>query len=135
MKHTIDREQKKLIKWYIAIWLKEGEYLDFWSVNHVLLGGVLLGTFLFAHFTLNLALVFSILFMISWEFYEIVKGIREQPGNKIFDVLTGIIGFFLFHYLLNIYPLVNIYLIFMFLFDALEAWGWYASHKNGVHFI
>ncbi|MFH1890340.1 MAG: hypothetical protein ABIJ91_02105 [Candidatus Kuenenbacteria bacterium] len=128
-------EKEQLKKWYIIIWLKEGKYLDLWSINHVLFGGVLSGIFILAHSALNLALMISILFMIGWEFYEFAKGIHEPFGNKIFDVITGVAGFFLIRYLSSIYSPKNIFLIVLFLFLLLEAWGCYAYHKKGINFI
>ncbi|MEO5635017.1 MAG: hypothetical protein ABIR14_00285 [Candidatus Paceibacterota bacterium] len=75
------------------IW-KEGKYLDLWSVNHFLSGVVFTGWMLFLHFE-SFTILFSYLFVaIGWEVFEKFRGIHEHMGNRVVDVIVGVLGVF-----------------------------------------
>ena len=113
--------------WYVKIWA-EGKYLDFWSVNHTLSGGVLASLFFLLKVQFWPSLFISFLFLLAWEIYEILKNIKEGAWNKFFDVVTGVLGFFATHYLiaLDVLKTINIFWTISFLFAFLEIWGYKA---------
>ena len=113
--------------WYTDIW-KEGKYLDLWSLNHVLGGGVIAGIFIFLNLELRLALILSFIITLSWEIYELKKDMHEAPTNKVFDLLTNLLGVYIMYKLvaLNILDTSAIFAIFLFIFLILEVWGFLA---------
>ncbi|MES3005207.1 MAG: hypothetical protein V4690_03835 [Patescibacteria group bacterium] len=78
--------------------LKEGKYVNLWSVNHFLSGVVFAG-WIFKIWS-NLWLVFLMYFILAlaWEVYEVYIGEFELFGNKIMDVVTGVLGFWMVYY-------------------------------------
>ena len=117
--------------WKYDIW-KEGKYIDLWSLNHVLSGGVLAGLLIFIGLPFWVSFLAALSLILGWEIYEIVKGIEEPIGNKIMDVVTGILGFIV------MYPLfmkmdeisrIIIFAIISTIFLFLELWGFIAYKK------
>ena len=64
-----------------------GEYVDWWSIVHVL-SGVLLGL-------LSVSLLMTVVVLVLWEVVEGLAGVREPRTNRIADVLIGLLGWFL----------------------------------------
>lgn len=78
---------------------EEGDYVDAWTIPHILSGAWAAGISIFLGLDFWVGLLVSILVMIAWEVFEVWKGIHEWLGNKIADVVTGVIGF------LIVYPI------------------------------
>ncbi len=66
---------------------KVGEYVDWWSIVHVL-SGLLLGL-------LNVSLLKTVVVLVLWEVVEGLAGVKEPRTNRIADVLIGLLGWFL----------------------------------------
>ena len=66
---------------------KVGEYVDWWSIVHVL-SGVLLGL-------LSVSLLVTAVVLVLWEVVEALAGVKEPRTNRIADVLIGLLGWFL----------------------------------------
>ncbi len=64
-----------------------GEYVDWWSIVHVL-SGVLLGL-------LSVSLLKTAVVLVLWEVVEGLAGVKEPRTNRIADVLIGLLGWFL----------------------------------------
>ncbi len=64
-----------------------GEYVDWWSIVHVL-SGVLLGL-------LSVSLLKTVVVLVLWEVVEGLAGVKEPRTNRIADVLIGLLGWFL----------------------------------------
>ncbi len=108
----------------------EGKYLDFWSINHFLSGVVLTGWGVFFGFSLKISFVVYVALAIGWEIFEIFKGIHEYFGNKVMDVVTGIIGsllicvFYLTDNPISFLALICLTIVYI----LIEVWG-YVSYK------
>jgi hypothetical protein len=92
---------------------EEGKYLDLWSVNHFLSGVVFASWIL--RFTFNIWFIFGIYFILAvlWEVYEFYGGIFEHFGNKVMDVVTGVVGFLIIYgALVQGKPVNNLFAIF-----------------------
>ncbi len=66
---------------------KVGEYVDWWSIVHVL-SGILLGI-------LNVSLLKTVVVLVLWEVVEGLAGVKEPRTNRIADVFIGLLGWFL----------------------------------------
>lgn len=66
---------------------KVGEYVDWWSIVHVL-SGILLGL-------LSVSLLKTVVVLVLWEVVEGLAGVKEPRTNRIADVLIGLLGWFL----------------------------------------
>jgi hypothetical protein len=118
------------------IW-QEGKYIDFWSIPHVIIGALLAWIFEFVglNFYLNLGLSFGIMF--GWEFFELyVLHAEEYLPNKVMDVVTGLIGFFIMYYFILVRGLINmlnVELTLGVIYLTLCGWGlWHHYHRNSV---
>ena len=119
----------------MRIW-REGKYVDLWLLNHTLIGAVLAGFFEIVGVPVLISLIISTLVIVGWEFWEVFKKISEAFWNKIIDVVTGILGFFGMHYLLDVssHKLI-LFLIVLAVYLVLEVWGYWVYKKKGVYFI
>lgn len=118
-------------KWHTKIWLEE-KYLDFWSLNHTLSGAVLASISILIGLPFWTSLIMSFLILLAWDIYEIFGGIKEKVGNKILDVITGLIGFFITYYLMHYRICCDnliLFLIIFFSFLILEIWGYISYRK------
>lgn len=118
-------------KWYIAIW-QDGKFFDLWHVNH-LLAGALLGQLTFHFQQLWLGFAISLIAMISWEVFEVIKKITETKFNRSMDIILGVIGFFITYYLEPIFNNEQYFILFIVLLISwltLELWGYFA-YKSG----
>ena len=128
-------EQEIQKKWYIKVWL-EGKCLDLWSLNHTFFGASMAGLFILISVPFWISLLISFIAMVAWEFWEHFRRIHESLCNKIFDVLTGLLGFFIVHNLVEAYAHeVGIFVFIIIFYIALELWGCWAFRKIGRHFI
>jgi hypothetical protein len=115
------------------IW-KEGKYIDLWTIPHVLSGVVFAGFLDYFGFNfLGNFLIYSF-FNIGWEFFELYAfNVHEHIPNKIMDVVTGWIGFFVM-YLLIIKIDIALIIPYLYaltaLFIILNALGFYAYLKR-----
>jgi uncharacterized membrane protein HdeD (DUF308 family) len=75
-----------------SIW-QEGQYYDAWMFVHFL-AGVVLG---FGMIILNIetftAYTLTVVLLILWEFFEIIKNIVEHKENRVGDIIIGTLGF------------------------------------------
>ena len=117
--------------WHKELW-KEGKYLDLWSLNHVLGGMLIAGIFIFLNIDLKLALILSFLITLSWEIYEVKKGLHEAPTNKVFDLLTNLLGVYLMYAVvaLNIIDTNAVFTTVLLCFIILEIWGFLAIQSE-----
>lgn len=80
------------IKKIKSIW-QEGLYYDAWMFVHFLAGVVLGFGMILLKIEVFTAYMSAIVLLILWEFFEIVKNIREHKENRLGDVAIGIFGF------------------------------------------
>ena len=117
-------------KWYIKIWTDQ-RYIDFWSINHTLAGCNLSALFFFVNTPFVISIFASLVVLIAWEFFEYFHGIKEVFVNRISDIVVGMIGFFLTHYLM-LGNVLNNTIFFAIIFLAgliLGIWGFWAYEK------
>src|SRR3989344_4125735 len=76
----------------------DGKYLDLWSVNHFLSGIVYTGWMIEWDFNIWFIFVTYFILAVAWELYEFYADVFEELGNKVMDVVTGVIGFFIIIY-------------------------------------
>ena len=107
------------------IW-KEGKYLDFWNVNHILAGCLLAFVSIFLNISFIISLIISFAIMLFWEIYEYHRVIKETLPNQILDIITGFIGFFIVYYissLINSMIFIYLFSIILILWFCLTLWG------------
>jgi len=75
-----------------SIW-QEGLYYDAWIFVHFLAGVCLGFSMLLLKTETFTAYMSAIVLLILWEFFEIVKNIREHKENRLGDIVIGIFGF------------------------------------------
>jgi hypothetical protein len=113
---------------------QEGKYPDFWSIPHIIVGALFM--WIFEFFSLNIFLNFalSLFFIIGWEFFELyVLKVHEHLTNKVTDVITGIIGFFIMYYFILKQGLMNL-LIWQIglsiIYLAMCLWGFWHHYTR-----
>lgn len=114
------------------IW-REGKWLDFWSVVHLLSGiSVAFGLSLFG-FGLWPAFIIATLLFIAYEMWEAIEKIEETPQNRFMDVVVGQVSFLAAHAIgipsawsLDYFLVFGVFLTVNI---GLAALGWRASHK------
>ena len=116
------------------IW-QEGKYVDFWSIPHIIIGALL--AWLFCFFGLNFYINFMISFLImfGWEFFELyVLHAEEYFPNKVMDVVTGLIGFFVMYYFIEKHGLISLRvweISLGIIYFSLCSWGlWHHYHRK-----
>ncbi|HLC53628.1 MAG TPA: hypothetical protein VJK03_03715 [Candidatus Nanoarchaeia archaeon] len=114
-------------KWYLKIW-ENGDYFDLWHVNHFLAGILLAGATIYFKLNFILGLIISMILMLSWEIFEVVKEIRETKFNRIMDILLGVAGFFLL-YGISKNAIVYVFAASLIVWTILELWG-YIAYRN-----
>ena len=113
---------------------KHGQYVDLWSLVHLLSGSLLciLLASLGLGFLLALLLVTALLCL--WEVYEWLLKILEVPTNVAADLVIGMAGFLLaayWHYFLgNAFPL-GVVLALGILTALLSLWGFSDLVRRG----
>jgi len=116
------------------IW-HEGEYLDLWSVPH-LLSGVAAG--LIAHFVGFAPIpsfVIVLLVLIGYEMFEVIAKIEETRMNRVLDVVVGMASFtptFFLAPMLSTNQAAVALIVVLSVDTALSWFGWRASHKAAV---
>lgn len=114
-------------KWGIKIWVNR-RYIDLWSLNHLLTGGVIAGVSVLSSipFWTSVIILFFLLFL--WEVYEILIKIKETVANRVLDIVFGLIGYATMYIVMNLELLNNImlFLIVTILFVIMNLWGWIA---------
>ena len=117
--------------WAIKIW-NDGEYFDLWHVNHFLAGillalaGILIGMDYWVNFSIALFL------MLGWEIFEIIKKIEETRFNMTFDVILGLVGYFLIYYAnLQMSEMNIMFFVVLIIWLIMEFWGYYAFKIRG----
>jgi hypothetical protein len=117
-------------KWYIKIWTNK-KYLDFWSINHTLAGCNLAALFLFIDTSFLTSIIITFLVLLVWEFFEFFDGMEEVIQNRMSDIIVGMSGFFITHYLM-LSDVLNNTIFFAIIFLAgsiLGIWGFWAYEK------
>ncbi|MFA6227121.1 MAG: hypothetical protein WC631_01395 [Candidatus Paceibacterota bacterium] len=114
---------------------KEGKYIDMWSVPHVLCGVIFAGILNWLGIGFLSNLILSTIIMIGWEFFELyVLNVHEYITNKIMDVVTGLIGFFIMYSSISRYGIKAMLpwlIVTIIIWLILNYWGFYA-HKTRV---
>lgn len=117
--------------WYITIW-NEGQYVDFWSVNHTIAGLItyLITALLNIRFFSGLISMFIL--AVSWEGVELVKGIEETLSNRIVDIIIALIAFTAMHYIYKKkrMNLIHHIMILGGLALLLNVWGFWAMELS-----
>lgn len=108
------------------IW-KEGRYIDFWSIPHIIIGALLVWIFEFVGFGFYFNLGLSFVLILGWEFFELYAlDVHEHFPNKFMDVITGIFGFFIMYYFIQekgLMSLLNIEIFLGLIYLVLCGWG------------
>lgn len=123
------KQKPKSLSPLYKIW-REGKYIDFWNIPH-LLAGVLLG-FVIIYLRLSFFTGLFIVFLVklSWEIYEHLNVVKEAIPNKILDILTGLLGFISVYYANNYRPVTfTEFLVIAVLDILLGIWGLYSMKK------
>lgn len=109
------------------IW-KEGKWIDSWTVNHVL-SGILSGSILYIfNISLLWSFIISSVLFVGWEVIEFILK-WESLTNQFIDVVANYLGygiFYYFYYSLNQPFDIKIVFLMIFIFLALEYWGFHA---------
>lgn len=97
------------------IW-KEGKYLDFWSIIHLVDGMFVAGIFILIGLKIEIGFLLSFIISVVWELVEP----PEAFWNKILDVITTMAGFLLY------IPLKSelMFWIAAILAVSLNVWAW-----------
>lgn len=77
----------------LDMWRKEGKYVDFWSILHVLSGAAIGFYPRYFHFGMFATFVIVFLLLTMYEMFEVIAKIEEYPTNRVSDVVFGMIGF------------------------------------------
>lgn len=72
---------------------REGEYIDLWSLVHLLSGVVAGFVPIITSLSFGTGLVIFFILTILWEVFEYLLGIIESTKNSIVDIIIGNIGF------------------------------------------
>ncbi|VVB80035.1 Uncharacterised protein [uncultured archaeon] len=115
------------------IW-QEGKYLDFWSTTHTIIGAIFVWLFMFLGMNIYLGFLISFLIIFGWEFFELYfLNVHEYFWNKVWDVLTGIIGFWVMYYFILKYGLMNLVnyeIWFIVVYLLLCGWGFWHHYTR-----
>jgi len=109
MKRVEAKKLKEEIKKEFHLWA-EGNYIDFWTVNHILAGAVIAGVSVLSYVPLLTSVIVLFALTITWEIYETVKNIHETVKNRIIDVIVAVIGYVLMYFVMNAEILNNVIL-------------------------
>lgn len=109
MKQVEAKKLKTKIKKEFHLWA-EGNYIDFWTVNHILAGAVIAGVSVLSYVPLLTSVIVLFALTITWEIYETVKNIHETTKNRIIDVIVAVIGYVLMYFVMNAEILNNVIL-------------------------
>ena len=114
----------------ISSWWSEGVYVDLWSLNHFLFGVIMASFFIWIGYNFLPSLFISVALMIAWEIFEVWhESIFEHAPNMIIDVVVGLLGFLIIHYLLTVYShnlkAPTVLIVSLLLFILLEIVGYY----------
>ncbi len=117
------------------IW-REGEWLDLWSVVH-LLSGVLLGLSFYAlHIGAVAAVVSGVLLLAVYELWEGSVQIEETPANRVLDIATGMASFLLVFFVvapaLSGEAFAYFFAVVSVADIVMSVLGWRASQKAAV---
>jgi hypothetical protein len=115
----------------MRIW-EHGDYVDMWSLVHLLVGilatGILLN--LFSAIWAFAALVFG---AVAWELFEAALGIGEHMANYVTDIALAIVGYFFaayFYFILNKSFSVSALGALALACALLSLWGFWDMRKN-----
>lgn len=102
--------------------------MDLWSLNHFLSGVVFIGWLSISGVDTPLLFAIYLVITIGWEVYESLRGIHEYKANKIFDVVTGVLGFLVAY---TWVPGMSLLIVLTVLYFALEIHG-YLTYRRGT---
>ena len=114
------------------IW-REGNWLDLWSIVH-LLSGTLVGIgFYFLGFGALASTALALVSLTAYEMWEMLVRIEETPTNRLMDVVVGMAGFvpafFLFAPALSPLRLIVVFGTVFAIDITMSTFGWRASQK------
>ncbi|MFA6077048.1 MAG: hypothetical protein WC735_03155 [Candidatus Paceibacterota bacterium] len=112
-------------RWSVKVW-KNGKFLDLWSVNHTLAGGLLGAVIYFYNIDFYFGFFISFMIMLAWEIIEIINGLHEEKWNKVTDVITGVFGFTIIYILfseITVHSSLIVFWVISILWALLESWG------------
>jgi len=116
------------------IW-REGNYLDLWSVPHLLSGSAVGFSLYFFDFAFNAAFVIALLLLIGYEMFEVIVKIDETKWNRTLDVVVGMASFvptFFVASYLSFWSAVYVFGLVLVVDAVLSFLGWHASQKAAV---
>ena len=117
------------------IW-REGEYVDLWSIPHLLSGAVTGLVAYFVGFEPLPTFIIVFILLCGYEMFEALVKIEETKWNRTLDVIIGMASFaptFLLAPLYLSHVQLGASLGFLFVFNSFLSWfGWYESKKASV---
>lgn len=118
--------------WAVSIW-NDGDYFDFWHVNHFLAGALGGCLTLFLGLSVWTGLSIGVILCIAWEVLEFVKGIEETKFNTFFDVALSVVAFFLVFYApLSSGQLSQVFWVVLIVWLILVLWSYWAYTKRNL---
>jgi|SRR3989338_10420591 len=112
--------------WYFKVW-KERNYFDLWHINHLLAGILLAGLVIFFDFGFLIGIISSLIIMVSWEIFEILKKVKESNFNRAMDIILGVVGFFILYFIQDRY-ILSFFTISFIVWTFMELWGYSALY-------
>jgi len=112
--------------------LKKGKYVNLWSVNHFLSGIVFAGWVFKLEFSPWLVFLIYFILAVGWEVCEVYIGEFEIFGNKIMDVVTGVLGFWIVYYFMILQkPMSDPFIILCTLLFLILELYFFFDYKKG----
>ena len=108
------------------IW-REGKYLDFWSIIHIVDGMLMTSIGIFLGFSFLTIFLISLAILLLWEFVEP----PEHLYNKLLDMITSIAGLLISYFLIGNNKMGLIIIIIIAV--SLNFWAWVLA-KNYRNF-
>jgi hypothetical protein len=116
-----------------SIW-QEGRYYDAWMFVHFLAGVVLGFSMIILKVETFTAYMLTVVLLILWEFFEIIKKIVEHKENRLGDIVIGILGF-IFSFSISPIFIHNfltpfIVCLVVFIISSIIGWTRYFKYKK-----
>ncbi len=122
-------------------WWQRGRAFDLWSIPHFLFG-ILTGMLpALTGISTLMALSFTIILAVLWEWYEKCIGIKETNLNIAADFVLPVLSFTFTLFLIDLYPLrpdelLVIWCAVLFIYAYTNISGWLAfrrRHRDFMH--
>lgn len=77
---------------------KEGVFIDTWTVSHLLFGVLCFLVFYTRIKSIKIISTLTLVLAVFWEFFEIKVNVEEFFSNRVVDVLSTLLAFYLVYY-------------------------------------